>query len=364
MAVLVILALSVLSLAIAKPAQGDMPLMRSDKHGHFHTNAPQQMALSAEESAAMQVIAEDSSVHTPSGIDAARARAPRRVYLDLGANWANTLRLFEDIGTKRAETPWEVYAFEASPFIQPYLEKFTAWLNGQGAKPSVTIPPSGSSAHLDEFAKRYGCPTCASQGCDAMRSCMFQRFRVPLSHLHPDQSLQSIDLIQSRLDTAKAASNGKNRFVAVPAAVGARSGKLELGVMTAEQMIRGGAHDHDDHAHGPTMTVPMVDFPKWLTQSFTKEDYVVVKMDIEGAEFPILNTLLDGPNGCIIDVLALECHSWGGDCPTLMQKLQQHPCISVITEDDTKSSGENMKYKGWDHHSSPDVYFAQDPRLA
>lgn len=308
----------------------------------------------------MQVIAGESSVHTRIGTDG--TSVPRRVYLDLGANWANTLRLFEDIGTERTKAPWEVYAFEASPFIQPYLEKFTAWLNGQGTEPSVTVPPSGSSAHLDMFATRYGCPTCASRGCDAMRSCMFKLFRGPLSHLQVNKSLQNMDLIQSRLDTAKAASNEINRFVAVPAAAGASDGTLDLGEMTAEQMIRGGAHDQYAQAGGATMTVPMVDIPKWLTQFFSEEDYIIVKMDIEGGEFPILNTLLDAQNGCIIDVLALECHSWAGDCAALNHKLQQHPCISVMTEDDLKSSGESMVYKGWDHHSSPDVYFAQDPR--
>lgn len=309
------------------------------------------------------VVAGNLSMRTRNGINA--TSAPRRVFIDLGANWANTLRLFEDIGTKRSETPWEVYAFEASPFIQPYIENFVAWLNGQGAKPPVTVPPSGSTSHLDMFATRYGCPTCESQGCEAMRSCMVQTFQIPLSELDADPSLQNTDLIQSRLDTplhadpslqnpfliqsrldtVKTASIGQNRFVAIPAAAGASSGTLDLGYMTAEQMIRGGA------AVGTTMTVPMIDFPNWLTQSFTAEDYIVVKMDIEGAEFGILNTLLTGPNACFMDVLALECHPSAGDCAVLTQMLQQHPCISV------------MRDYAWDHYSSPDVYYAQDPRL-
>jgi hypothetical protein len=309
--------------------------------------------------AQQSVIAEDSSSrHFANGLIA--KSTPRRIYIDLGANWGNTLRLFEDIGTKRSEMPWEIYAFEASPFMQPYLEKFTAWLNGQGAKPPVTVPPSGSSGHLSALAPRYGCPTCESQGCDAMRSCMWRVFKEPLSQLQPDQSLQSRTLIQSRLDSAKAASPSRNHFVAVPAAAGASSGTLNLGMMTAEQMIRGGAVSNVNKgmkeagkAVGTTMmTVPMVDFPKWLTQSFTPEDYIIAKMDIEGAEFSILNTLLDGPSGCLMDVLALECHAWIGDCAAITKKLQQHSCISVVPT------------TSWDHHSGPDVYFAKDPRLA
>ena len=85
------------------------------------------------------------------------SRTHRRVFIDLGANWANTLRLYEDLMPAMAGQPWEVYGFEASPFIQPCLEKFVAFLNGQGPRPPTIVPPSGSSLHLNEFAERYGC---------------------------------------------------------------------------------------------------------------------------------------------------------------------------------------------------------------
>lgn len=39
-------------------------------------------------------------------------------------------------------------------------------------------------------------------------------------------------------------------------------------------------------------TVQAFDFPTWLEQ-FTDDDYVIVKMDIEGAEFPILLSMLN-----------------------------------------------------------------------
>jgi len=281
--------------------------------------------------------------------EAEATTAPRRVYVDLGANWANTLRLFEDLGEKRFEKPWEVYAFEASPFIQPYLEKFVAWLNNEGPEPPVTVPPSGSSDHLSLLAPRYGCPKVPM---DAMRQCMFKVFKVPLSQLHPDPSLNSTALIQDRLNIAKIPSTGQNRFVSVPAAAGARSGMLELGVMTAEQMIRGGAHSEDVAGTAQT-SANVVDIPQWLAEHYTPADYVIVKMDVEGAEFQILEKLLSGPNACLIDVLAMECHPWAGNCPALVAKLRQHPCITVLQE----GSG----YEGWDHHSSPDVYFPQAP---
>ena len=41
--------------------------------------------------------------------------APRHIYIDLGTNWGNTARLFEDIG--RADTAYEVFGFEAAPLV-------------------------------------------------------------------------------------------------------------------------------------------------------------------------------------------------------------------------------------------------------
>jgi hypothetical protein len=276
------------------------------------------------------------------------ASSPRRIYIDLGANWANTLRLFEDIGEKRSETPWDVYGFEASPLIQPYLEKFVGWLNGKSSKPPVLVPPSGSSSHLDVFATRYGCPSCNEKGCDAMRACMFKRFKSKLDLLQPDPTLNNVDLINSRLRIATTPLGNSNRFTAVPAAAGDHFGILNLGAVTPEQMIRGGAHDE---AVGNVMNVTMIDFPEWLVANFAKEDYIIVKMDIEGAEFGILSDLLSGPNACLIDVLALECHSIAGDCVALKKRLQENSCMSVMIE--------GTGYQSWDHYSTPDKYYPE-----
>ena len=65
-----------------------------------------------------------------------------QVYIDLGANWANTLRLFKDIPWRQGHQysgPWEVYAFEASPLIQPFVERFTRYLNGAQDRPPLTV---------------------------------------------------------------------------------------------------------------------------------------------------------------------------------------------------------------------------------
>ena len=51
----------------------------------------------------------------------------RLVYLDLGVNWANTLRLYRDLGVCPPDDPrWEIYGFEASPLLHPYVDQMAS----------------------------------------------------------------------------------------------------------------------------------------------------------------------------------------------------------------------------------------------
>ena len=98
----------------------------------------------------------------------------RRVYMDLGANWANTLRLHHKLkGHVRQKTlypsdpmafdncsyEWEVYAFEASPVMHPFIESFVKHLNGKGPPPPIVVPPVGGSIQMLAYAKHFGCPS-------------------------------------------------------------------------------------------------------------------------------------------------------------------------------------------------------------
>ena len=60
--------------------------------------------------------------------------AQRRVYIDLGVNWCNTIHQFRAHEPPMAAASWgawEVYGLEASPLIQPYVEDHLAWLDGR-----------------------------------------------------------------------------------------------------------------------------------------------------------------------------------------------------------------------------------------
>lgn len=58
--------------------------------------------------------------------------------------------------------------------------------------------------------------------------------------------------------------------------------------------------------NSPKDKVPCFDFSKWIEQF--KGDYVVVKMDIEGAEFPILRKMIEDETILIPDNLMVEFH--------------------------------------------------------
>lgn len=273
-------------------------------------------------------------------------RTARHVYVDMGANWANTLRLWQDMGIKGENSSWEVYAFEASPLIQPYVERFTQWLNGKGSKPELTVPPAGSSAELNQYAARCGCPT---GDLDAMRQCMWKTFEAQLNRLAPDPALNSSTLIEARLAEAKVRSPEQNRYTFIPAAVGVKDTYVSLSETSAKQMIRGGAHSVESSTS--TVRVRAVDVVSWLKEHFLEEDYVFLKMDVECAEHDIIEALVTTGGWRLIDQLAWECHSGCGDCVKTRRKLQVATGAEIIEE------GQGG-FHGYDSSSSPDKYYA------
>ena len=54
--------------------------------------------------------------------------------------------------------------------------------------------------------------------------------------------------------------------------------------------------------------VRAVDFGRWLQSQYRKEDVVYVKLDIEGAEYPVLEQMLRDGSMSMIDRLYLEFH--------------------------------------------------------
>ena len=65
----------------------------------------------------------------------------------------------------------------------------------------------------------------------------------------------------------------------------------------------------------------IVDVTSWLARSFHVDDYVLMKLDVEGAEHEIVQRLeAQGALG-LIDVMAIECHGWSGNCSKVYGSL-------------------------------------------
>ena len=199
----------------------------------------------------------------------------RRVFVDLGVNWCNTVRIFEDLDpVHRGE--YSVFGFEASPLIQPFAESYFKWLNGERLDMPVScVPRSGSSSHLRKYAPFYGCPTL---NLARMHSCMWAKLDRHLAALRPDPRLNISSLVTDRLRPAQHCENWPSerpRFHFIPAAAGSAEDGAWLAFWgPPNQLIRGGSIP--DYALGRSsasskydFVVPVVDVAEWLGSSFT-----------------------------------------------------------------------------------------------
>ena len=260
-------------------------------------------------------------------MSSAQRRARRNLYVDMGANWANTLHLGAELFPHRG--PWLTVAFEASPLIQPFLEAYAQFLNGnRSAAPVACLPRSGSTIHLRRYAGALGC---AVEDNDAMRQCAWAKLAVHLARLRADPALNSTALVAHRLEAAARVSGVacapacRSRVIAVPAAVGASEGWMRLWGAPS-QLIRGGAKPvaPAGASSADFHIVRQVDVVAWLAVAARRvrqhHGVVFVKMDVEGAEHAILRRMEAAGVHRLLSALAVECHDPG--CPATMRRIR------------------------------------------
>lgn len=81
-------------------------------------------------------------------------------------------------------------------------------------------------------------------------------------------------------------------------------------------------------------TVQGFDFADWLLRTVSVNDFVVLKLDIEGTEFDLLPRMLETGAICLIDELFLECHynRWQRTSPLRTSKYKRtySECMSLF----------------------------------
>ena len=254
----------------------------------------------------------------------------RNVYVDLGANWCNSLRLFAHVPSAPPPTePWQVYAFEAAPLIVPFVERCCADLTRGLPLPRAPVPPTGSSQQLLKHARSLNC---TNKGRAQQFSCIGRALNASLHALQPSPELSAnASLLRARLHGARrrgcsaaAAAAGagaggrapppaarRSHYRLIPAAASAHDGQLQM-AGSPMQMMRGGSFGSNkaepNGRAGHLFNASLVDVVRWLRTSFALDDFVVLKMDIEGAENEIVPALLATNTSRLVDVLLWECH--------------------------------------------------------
>ncbi|WVZ56630.1 hypothetical protein U9M48_007126 [Paspalum notatum var. saurae] len=87
---------------------------------------------------------------------------------------------------------------------------------------------------------------------------------------------------------------------------------------------------------GELRRVPAFDLAEWLKRTVSEQDYVVMKMDVEGTEFDLIPRMLDTGAICLVDELFLECHynRWQRCCPGERSPKYQNTygdCLELFT---------------------------------
>ena len=75
-----------------------------------------------------------------------------------------------------------------------------------------------------------------------------------------------------------------------------------------------------DYQH--PVSVESIDFSKWLSNTFRPDDYLVIKMDIEGAEYDVLEKMIDKGTIDFVNELIVEFHNEMDELITKNRHLQ------------------------------------------
>ena len=223
--------------------------------------------------AALLLIQRNASPHAvrvrPRGDLQAAARdtgPPRKVLIDLGANCGNSYLRLRRKGVVGAD--WEVFLWEANPqLIKWYLNDLEA------RTPGVTVVPL--AAWVEE---------------------------KPMSFFLTRGQENITDIKQFK------AHRCDPKSIHQPAGASSLFSGMGAGGEAADKRRKGA------HRPGLEIQVQAVDFNAWYADlNLREQDTVILKIDIEGAEIPLLKHFLQGAAGalpCTVDTFYIEWHSW------------------------------------------------------
>lgn len=82
--------------------------------------------------------------------------------------------------------------------------------------------------------------------------------------------------------------------------------------------------EKQDISHSDPIIVECINLGEWIKNSFSKEDKIYLKLDIEGAEYEVLNSMIDDGSIFYPDKLFVEFHhQWMEIDPQVHHNLQK-----------------------------------------
>jgi FkbM family methyltransferase len=92
-----------------------------------------------------------------------------------------------------------------------------------------------------------------------------------------------------------------------------------------------------DNYWSKTLEVDCIDFSQWVKDNFNEQDDITLKLDIEGAEFDVIEKMIEDKTIKMINKLFVEFHT--DTCPEQKEKY-----FSIIK----KLKNINIKLNNWD----------------
>lgn len=92
---------------------------------------------------------------------------------------------------------------------------------------------------------------------------------------------------------------------------------------------------------GYYIDIPCFDLSSWIKNTFTEDDYLILKLDIEGAEYEVLNKMIEDGTIHMIKELYGEWHH---------QKIQDEYTHQLADKIQKYLENNNIEFKIWELH--------------
>ena len=90
-----------------------------------------------------------------------------------------------------------------------------------------------------------------------------------------------------------------------------------------------------------SINIPCFDLSSWLAESFDKDDYIILKLDIEGAEYEVLNKMIDDGTINLINEFWGEWHD---------MKISDPETLKISEKVYKYLKDNNINFQEWEIH--------------